>query len=344
MKWVGVLAILLVLAGCAAPQNQLKVGAILPMTGSFAFVGAEEQNAISMANNETGNTLQVIFEDSAGENPKAIAAFNKLSNVDNAHIVITSTSWISNTIYPQAADAQAFQVILASSGFKRTRDDYAVRFTADVGDEAGFIANFLKKYDTIAIIHLNNDFGKGWADALSKDLGDKIVAVETYDPTDTDMSAQLTKIKAKNPDVLFLASSGKDGAFVAKKAKELGINAQLVSQRPIETPELLKQGDAAEGLIYSFPATAADHPFLAKYQKTFGRVPSIFTIEAYDATIRLTAATKQCGDDAACLKKAFANSQYEGALGSVAFDAKGDAHYPFVLKQVKNGKFTVFGE
>src|SRR3972149_10751786 len=83
-------------------EEKVKVGAVLPMTGTFAFYGEDQRTGIEVALEEVGDKINVIYEDSAGENPKAVAAFNKLTNVDSSKIVITSTSWISNALYSQA--------------------------------------------------------------------------------------------------------------------------------------------------------------------------------------------------------------------------------------------------
>lgn len=312
------------------------------MTGAFSFYGEDQRSAINIALEQVGNKINVIYEDSAGENPKAVAAFNKLTNVDGAKIVVTSTSWISNSVYTQAADAKILQAIIASAAFKRTLNDSAVRFTVDVKDEAPYILDYLKKFNRAGILHLNNDYGKGWAEQLKNSLGEKAVAVETYSPGDTDVNTQLTKIKAANPDVLVLVSTGKEGGLFAKKARELGINAQLVSQRPIQSPELLQAGDAVEGMVYSYPAYNTEHPFVTVYKAKYGKEPTVFAAEAYDTIITLAKATEECKTDTACIYNWFVNKEYDGALGRVKFDEKGDAHYPFILKHVKEGKFVVY--
>ncbi len=335
------LLILLFLISCVpVAEEKIKVGAILPMTGTFAFYGEDQRTGIDIALEEVGDEIDVIYEDSAGENTKAVAAFNKLSNVDNSKIVITSTSWISNAVYSLAADANILQAIIASAAFKRTREDKAVRFTVDVKDEAPYILDYLKDFKKIAVLHLNNDYGKGWAEMLKKNLSAKVVAVETYNPGDADVSTQLSKIKAKNPDMLILVSTGKEGGLFAKKARELGITAQFASQRPIQSPELLQEAEAVEGMVYSYPAYDVNHKFVSRYKEKFGKEPTVFAAEAYDTVITIAKAVEKCADTA-CMHSYFVSSSYDGALGHVTFDEKADAHYPFVLKQVKDGKFVV---
>ncbi len=338
------LAVLLIaLVACVqVEQEKATVGAILPMTGPFAFYGEDQRTGIEVALEEVGGKVNVIFEDSAGENPKAVAAFNKLTNVDGAKVVMTSTSWISNAVYTQAADANILQIIIASAAFKRTRNDSAIRFTVDVADEAPYIIDYVKPFSRIAVLHLNNDYGKGWAEMLKSSLGGKIVAVEAYNPGDTDVSAQLSKIKSQNPDMLILVSTGKEGGLFARKARELGIDAPLASQRPIQSPELLQAGDAVEDLVYSYPAYDVNHKFVSRYREKFGKEPTVFAAEAYDAIVMIAKTSEICKGDTECIHNFFAGPAYDGALGRVTFDDKRDAHYPFVLKQVKGGKFVFY--
>jgi branched-chain amino acid transport system substrate-binding protein len=311
------------------------------MTGTFAFYGEDQRTGIDVALEEVGDRVEIIYEDSAGENPKAIAAFSKLTDIDGANIVISSTSWISNAVYSQAVEKNVLQVIIASAAFKRTLNDTALRFTVDVKDEAPYILEYLKPFSRVAVLHLNNDYGKGWAEMIQKALSDKVAAVEAYNPGDTDVNAQLSKIKASNPDVLVLVSTGKEGGLFAKKARELGIDVPFASQRPIQSPELLQAGDAVEGLVYSYPAYDVNHRFVSRYKEKFGKEPTVFAAEAYDAVKSIVGGVGSCGSNAGCVYRAYVNSSYDGALGHVTFDEKGDAHYPFVLKQVNDGKFVL---
>jgi branched-chain amino acid transport system substrate-binding protein len=336
-------AFLLLLAACSAPSDKIIVGAILPLSGAFAFYGQDGQNALALAQEDIGDKITFIYEDSAGDNTKAIAAFNKLTNIDGAKIVITSTSWISNAVYSQAADQNVLQGIIASAGFTRTRNDSkAVRATVDVKEEAAFLVQHLDKYNRVANLHLNNDYGKGWAESLKTRLGAKVVATESYAPGDTDVSTQLAKIKAANPDVLVLTSTGKEGGLFAKKAREQGITVPLVSQRPIQSPELLQEAKAVEGLVYSYPAYNAGHAFVTRYKEKFGKEPTVFAVEAYDLAILLAQAAESCGEDTACIYAWFQGREHDGALGHIDFDKTGDAHYPFQLKHVTNSQFVTY--
>jgi len=348
MKKLAILSVLLILLFACAPATSVKekvseqrgkIGVILPLTGTFSSYGEDERSAIELALDKLGDKSFVVYEDSAGVSATGVTAFQKLKEVDNVKVIITATSWVTSSIYPQANDV--LQVAIASAVMKRTRNDTTIRFTADVSGEADFLAKYLEQFDRIALLHLNTDYGTGWASILKGILGSRIVAAESYKTDEIDVSAQLAKIKASNPSAIVILGVAKEGSLFSQKIRDLGMNAQIVGTRPIEGPALLAKPEFVEGLVYSYATQDLNGSFAVDYEKKYGKVPSVFAAEAFDAVITLYSAMKDCDQDVSCLYSWYANKTYDGALGHVTFDDKGDAHYPFVLKQIKDGKFAL---
>jgi len=331
----------MVLLSCTQ-KEEISIGAILPLTGNVAYVGEDARNGMNLALEEIGNLFTIIYEDSAGENQQAIAAFQKITQANNANIIVTSTSWISNALYTEAKETETLQLVIASAVFHREQNDKAIRFTVDVLNEAIFIAEYLQQFERVGLLYMNNDFGQGWAEQLGNKLTNLIVS-EAYELTELDVSTQLSKIKAANVDALMLASGGRETALFARKAREIGITAQLVSARPAESKELQDE-PATEGIIYSYPAYDIEHPFVENYVTKYGKQPTIFSAEAYDLIITLNEAIKECKENTKCIHDWYKNNSYKGALGTVTFDSLGDASYSFTLKEVSNGKFELYEE
>jgi ABC-type branched-subunit amino acid transport system substrate-binding protein len=122
----------------------------------------------------------------------------------------------------------------------------------------------------------------------------------------------------------------------------MGIRAQLVGTRPIETPDLIADPVAVEGLVYTYPSFNSSHPFVEEYAARYGRLPTVFAAEAYDAITTLAQAASECGIDTACIHGWYRGRAYDGALGHVVFDNNGDAHYPLLLKEVRSGAFVEY--
>ncbi len=318
----------------------IVIGAILPFTGAQADIAAEERNAMEMALNDTGRKFKVIYEDSAGQNPIAIADFHKLVDKDNASIVITCASWISNAISPLAAETGILLCALGTATFNRSDNGKAVIFTVNMKEESERLTSYLRRFNRTAIIYMNNDYGRAWSEILKAGMPGSIVCTESYELNQTNYSMQLTKIKDARPDLLVLLSSA-EGASIARQARQLGINAQLASTRPIERPDILKE-PAVNGLVYSYPSYNITSPFFARYEETYHQHPTAFGAEAYDAIVTLASATQNGSSRSIDVYRWYLDREYTGALGKVSFDGSGNAHYPVILKQIRDGKVVYF--
>ncbi len=138
-------------------------------------------------------------------------------------------------------------------------------------------ANDQGKWKTYAVIYVNDDYGRGLAEVFQtglKEIGvaeNNVVASEAYSPNDADFSVQLAKIKGLNPDVLFIAGHYKEGALIARQARELILNAQILGTDGIGHPEYIKvAGKAAEGTIYSGYFSLEDkRPYIQQWAAEF---------------------------------------------------------------------------
>jgi branched-chain amino acid transport system substrate-binding protein len=326
---------------------QIVIGAILPLTGDYEYFGLVVKEVFELGLQEAGKDIKVVYEDSAGESEKAITAFDKLVNEDRATVIVTVASWISNSVYPLAADNGIVQATLASTTFQRTLDtDKAVSFTAPIMDEAERLSEYLQDFNRIGVIYQNNDYGRDWDAQLRDALPGRVVASESYDVAleapfiSTDQIQQdLLNINSERPDVLVCLSIGKQAALIAGEAYDMGLNLPLVGTRPIATPELLAGGEAVEGLVFTYPSYDTRHPIVQKYETNYNKKFTVNGAEAYDCFMTLLQAVREYGVDPSDIYNWYSNREYDGALGHIAFDTKARAHYGFILQEVNNGEF-----
>ena len=183
--------------------------------------------------------------------------------------------------------------------------------------------------------------------------GIEVVATETFADKDTDFSAQLTKIQAANPDVIAVAGLYQEGALIAKKAREMGMNQPIIGNNGFNSPEYIKQaGAAADGTMVATPwnperqsekAQNFRKAFVAKY----GHEPDQFAAQAYDAMYVLHQAVEQSGTTTD--RKKFRDTlakikDFEGATGTFAFDDNRDPKMDLSVLEVKGGKWVPLGE
>jgi branched-chain amino acid transport system substrate-binding protein len=210
---------------------------------------------------------------------------------------------------------------------------------------ASYIAHELKA-KKVAIIDDKTPYGEGLANEVEKTLkADKVSIVGRERTTDkeTDFKAILTKIKAKNPDVVFHGGMDATGGPMLKQARELGIKAKFAFGDGACTDEMGKlAGTAAEGMVCSqagLPREAASPEFVKAFNAKFGEIKQ-YAPYFYDATLAVAEAMKKANSvDPAKFTPEIFNVSFQGATGTVAFDAKGDRKdAEMTIFKLENGK------
>jgi branched-chain amino acid transport system substrate-binding protein len=228
------------------------------------------------------------------------------------------------------------------------RDDFQGEFVAK------YIKNVLKTSQTIAIFFDNDDYGRGLKDGFTnaaKKIGIEIVATEAYDRDNTDFKAQLTSIKAKNPDLIFISGLYSQAGLIASQARETGITAQLFGADGVDSPDFLQiAGNAAEGTYVSTPFVfelgGAEAQRVAKvFEEEYGVAPDTWAALSYDAVGMIVEAIEKGGENRKAIQKHLASittpeKGYEGITGLTYFDKNGDCIKPAYVKVVRDGKFV----
>jgi branched-chain amino acid transport system substrate-binding protein len=200
------------------------------------------------------------------------------------------------------------------------------------------------------VIDDSTAYGQGLADAFEatvKSLGIKIVAREHTTDKDTDFKAILTKIKGKKPDLIMFGGIDPQAAPMVKQMKDLGIKAKFIGGDGMQTPNFIKlAGDAADGAMASIPGLPKEQmpggqAFLDKYKAKFNQEVELFAPMGYDAVMVFVDAMKRAGStDPAKFLPEVGKTNYQGVIGPIAFDEKGDLkNGPITIYVVKGGKW-----
>lgn len=347
-----------------------------PLTGSIAHLGKDDENGVALALAQANDkkltldgkpvTFRMMSEDDQADPKTGTTVAQKLVDAKVAAVVGHLNSGVTipaSEIYNKAGipviSGSATNPTLTERGLK------GVFRTVGRDDQQGpaigaFIASELKA-KKVAIIDDKTAYGEGLANEVEKYLkGAKVTIVGRERTTDkeTDFKAILTKVKAKNPDVVFHGGMDATGGPMLKQARELGIKAAFSFGDGACTNEMAKlAGTAAEGLICSqagLPAEAASAEFKTAFTAKFGEIKQ-YAPYFYDATLAVIEAMKKANSaDPAKFMPEMYNVSFTGATGKVEFDAKGDRKEAeitiFRLKDgtikplavVKNGVSTPF--
>ena len=175
------------------------------------------------------------------------------------------------------------------------------------------------------------------------------------DRDNTDFKAQLTSIKAKQPDLIFLSGLYSQAGLIASQAREVGITAQLFGADGVDSPDFLEiAGDAAEGTYVTTPFVfGLGDPKAQKmamaFEKEFGVAPDTWAALTYDAVGMIVEAIEKGGENRKAIRDHLASINspekgYDGITGLTYFDENGDCTKPAYVKIVKDGQFVPAAE
>jgi branched-chain amino acid transport system substrate-binding protein len=290
------LAALASVTPATAQSGPIKIGAILPLTGSGASYGvwmkggaeiaAEEINA---AGGIAGRKLDVIYEDHAADASKAVNAMRRLVEVEKVPFTMTSYSAPTLAIQPIGAQNKVVMMNGGGQSDNLANKPYLYNNIPVVSNEVGVIADWLakdKKLKAAVVILANDEAGRNAAKTFREKFttaGGKVLAEEQIALEGTDFRAQLAKLKARGGDLLFISSYGRNVAIVADQARELGITIPMAATSWVQVPEVLKS-KGAEGMLTTRLPFNPDSPFANKFKQKYNVDAGFFAVQYYSAT------------------------------------------------------------
>jgi branched-chain amino acid transport system substrate-binding protein len=372
-----VMAALVAVTGLAQAAD-IKLGVAEALSGGAAQYGQSIRAGFQLAADEinaaggiNGNKLVLVIEDEQGKKEEAINAFKKLIFQDKVLMIFGPT--LSNSA--QAADpiAQAAKVVVF--GTSNTADgitsigDHVFRNSVTEADVLPVtLSTAVKKLGIkkVAVLYGNDDvFTKSGYDNFKKALDAQKIAVtttETFAKGDVDFKAQLTKIKATNPDALVLSALIAEGAPIMVQARQLGLNVPVIGGNGMNSVKVFELAKgASDGLWIGSPwsienQTKENGAFIVAYTQKNKSAPDQFAAQAYDAmyiTAQALKKVKLSGDlakDRAALRNALPDVKWTGATGPFAFrratDKAGnpagyDAAQQAIVSVTKNGRYAI---
>ena len=361
-----------------AQAADIKIGAAEALSGGAAQYGISIRNAqqlaveqINAAGGINGDKLVLVVEDEQGKKEEAINVFKKLIFQDRVLMIFGPTlSNSAQAAFPiaQAAKIPAFGTSTTADGITSI-GDFTFRNAVTEADvlpetlKAAIKAGNVKK---VAVMYGNDDvFTKSGYDNFKKALADQNVPVtttETFAKGDVDFKAQLTKIKASNPDAIVLSALLAEGAPIMVQARQIGLNIPVIGGNGMNSVKVfdLAKG-ASDGLWVGSPwsaenKTAENTKFIESYTQKYKTAPDQFAAQAYDGIqIAATALkgiklTGKVEADRKALRDALANVKHTGATGPFAFrrvnDKAGkpagyDADQKPLISVTRDGRYTI---
>ena len=362
------------LAGCGGEKSSdaIKVGANLEMTGGSATYGISSKNAIELAFKEindkggiNGKKLEVVIADNKSEAAEAANAMQKLVSQDNV-VAVIGPNLSSSVIAASAINNGAKVLDITPMGTNpnitvdpatgKTRDfNYRTCFIDPFQGTvmARFAQNDLGVNNAAILIDNSSDYAKGLAQFFKENFvanGGSVTTEESYLQKDTDFKATLTKIKATNPDFLYVPGYYQEVGLIVKQARELGMTMPIAGGDGWDSSKLPEIAGAGalnntyfSSLYSSEDASDINKNFVSAYEKAYGQKPDVFAALSYDSALLVAEAIKNAGsEDSAKISEAMAKiNGFTGVSGSVTFDAQHNPVKSAVILEYKDGVQTL---
>jgi branched-chain amino acid transport system substrate-binding protein len=369
--------------GATQSREPIKIGAVVSLTGTYAGLGVPERNAIEMevaainaAGGIGGRQLEVFYEDDATDPAKAQAATTRLIEQEKVIAIIGATGTGQTMGMRGDIDRAGIPQVSMAGGNAITAQLDPLVFQTPWPNRVvvPFTLSYMKAQGItrIALLSDSGGYGKDGRQVVVDDVakyGITIVADETFNAGDTDMSTQLTKIKAKAPQAVWMWAAGKEGAIIAKNAMDLGRvwgsngdeDARIFGTPGNGRKEFVDgAGAAAEGFTFAAgrilapesygegsKAYALAQDFIDRYTKQYKKAPDIFAGHAFDAITIVADALKRAGTDPTGSSLRDAIEATKGLIGVggtftySATDHNGLTEKDLVIYRIENGAWKV---
>ncbi len=347
----------------AGETGEILVGEYGSLTGGQATFGQSTHNGIMLAVEEinaaggvNNRKIAVKTEDDQSKSEEAATAVTKLISQNNVIAVLGEVASSASLAAAPICQSNKVPMITPSSTNERVTaiGDYIFRMCFIDPYQGEAMANYLSKQggmkSAAILVDVKSDYSTGLAANFKKTFlanGGKIVVEQSYAQGDSDFRAQLTAIKAANPQVIFVPGYYNDIGQIAIQARDLGMKQPLAGGDGWESPKLIEiGGKALEGCFYSNhyhvddPAPAVQQ-FVQKYQEKYGAKPDSLAALAYDSARVLADAIKRAGTtDGAKLRDAIAATKdFAGVTGNITLGPdRNPIGKKLVVLEIKNGQ------
>jgi branched-chain amino acid transport system substrate-binding protein len=363
LKFARCLSVLMLTSGAAAAAD-VKFAYVGEISGSIAVSGGNFRDGVILAVEELNAKGGILKQKidlglyDTQTNP-GVARAQMQKAIDGDPYVVLGPIFSGNVkVTIQMLQQAEIPHFIGGEAAELTALGDAYLFRTSFGQQIGMpkIANYIRdelKAKTIALIWVNNDFGKGGRDRLIKELtarNIKLVADVSSESGQVDFAADVVKLKAANADAVFVYSNEEECARIMREAKKQGLKGPFVGDTTLLSQKTIELGgDAAEG-VQGHVGLTADAPikeveeFKAKFQKRFNYIPDHNGIKGYTGVYAIKCVTEKLGKFD---RKALAQSMHgltitpkdePGILIETSWDDAGEIDRISFLAEVVNGK------
>jgi branched-chain amino acid transport system substrate-binding protein len=351
--------------GSKGSQKEILVGEFGSLTGGIATFGISTRDGSQLAFDDVnskggvlGQKIKLLVEDDQSKPEEAGTVVNKLIHQDHVVAMLGHVASSHSLAAAPICQAEKIPMISPSSTNPRVTQvgNYIFRVCFLDTFQGAVMAKFA--YDTLKVkkvailIDVRSDYSVGLQTFFGqayKKLGGTIVSEQSYSQGDSDFRAQLTAIKAANPDAIYVPGYYTEVGTIVHQARELGITVPFLGGDGWDSPKLWEIGGTAMNGCYFSNHYAADDPspvvqkFVNDYKAKYNQLPDALAANAYDAARILADAMTRAGStDGEKVRDAIAATKdFPGVTGNISINEERNAVKTAVILKVENGKYLL---
>jgi branched-chain amino acid transport system substrate-binding protein len=350
-----------------AQQAPVRIVGLVELSGTGATSGTNFDNGVKLAVKEinaTGGILGRKVEYTSSDTqsaPQTAKALAQKAVDEGAYVVMGPV--FSGSILVSMAETRRAEIPNFTGGegaaITQQGNPYIFRTSFTQATAMPKVARYIKdtvKAKTIAMVWVNNDFGKGGRDTMMKALeaqGIKVAADISTDPGQVDFSGAVLKVKQSNADAVFVYTNEEESARALRELKKQGYDKPIIGETTLTSQKVIElAGDAANGAVAHVGLTAdAPQPTIKAFDERFQKEYKYKTdhngLKGYSAMYIVKAVTEKIGKfdpkafAAAMHGVTLSSKDYPGVLLDVTFDQNGDLDRESFMTKVVNGKQQV---
>ncbi|TWJ14173.1 ABC transporter substrate-binding protein [Geobacter argillaceus] len=369
---LGMMAIFLY--GTAFAAGTIKIGGLFAVTGPASFLGDPGKKTFDMlvkrindSGGIDGMRLEAVSYDTGGDATKAVQLATKLIKDDKVSVILGPTTTGESMAVIPVAEREKVPMISCGASIKIIDPVKRWVFKTPANDHVAVekILNYMaaKSQKTIALLTVTDGFGASGREqlkAMATQKGFRIVADELYGPKDTDMTAQLTKIRGIKPDAIICWGTNPGPAVITRNIRQLGIKIPLYMSHGVASKKYIQLAgaDAAEGVILpagklaiyevlpkSDPQASLLREYDLGYRKAFHDEASTFGGYAYDAFMLIANAIKRYGHTPEQIRSGIEHASkvvsVSGIFNMSPRDHNGLDHSAFEMVRITKGDWAI---
>lgn len=368
---------LFLLGACGSPKasdsggsddaKTIKIGGNFELSGAVAAYGEAENEGVKLAVEEInkdggidGKKIEYVSKDNKSDNNEAASVAANLTTKDEVVAIVgPATSGATKATLPNLTKAKTPAVTPSGTDDaitvqKGKVQDYIFRSCFQDSFQGIVLAKYadenLKADKAVILGDNSSDYASGLKKAFKETYKGEIVAEENFTAGDKDFQAMLTKIKDKDCNVIYIPGYYTEAGLIIKQAREMGIEQPIIGADGFGDEKLIETAGASnvKNVYYTghfstkAPATDKVEPFVAAFEKKYGKQPSSFNALAYDSVYMIKQAIEDEGKATPeAINKGLANlKDFEGVTGKITMDKEHNPVKSAVVLGLTDGKET----